>query len=165
MSALDDFSPYDVPLTPNAIDCWLTIQDKMEAFKERLDGQVTFLHRQRIQIREKSGIEIERGLVNSLYAGCRFHGLAADRTMFTYDGAEWFRGERDSFDHSECEPLPLALLQASSNESAAYFQQQADQAMAVIREKENSDRKAREAATLVSQRALYEQLKTQFEGG
>ncbi|WP_273456341.1 hypothetical protein [Nevskia ramosa] len=165
MNALDGFDPYDVPLTPHAIECWLTIQEKVEAFKERLDQKVTLLHRQRLKIRAASGVKLESGPQNSDYAECQFYGLAADRAMFTYSGAEWFRGERDSFHASESELLPIVLLQATQEQSAAFFQQQADQTMVVIREKENSDRKAREAATLASQRALYEQLRTQFEGG
>lgn len=159
-----EFNPWEVPLSPAAIEQLTRIEEHLKDYRDRLNKQINCMHEARLKTRKEAGLPGPDRYEprNDPRAGCRFQSIKGDQIL--YSGQIWFRGECDSFGADECEPLPLELLDASQDTITAHFAAQASRQRLALDEQRQAAEKAATEAREAADRADFERLRLKFGG-
>lgn len=163
----EEFNAWEVPLSKASIDQLKRIDERLDDFRSRLNKRITFMHRTRLETKKAAGLCITKDTYcasRDPNAGCRFESFTRDGEI-RYAGSVWFRGERDSFDEEDCEPLPGDLLDASEEVIQQRFAGEADAHRQVLDAQRAKASRDAQAAREAADRADYERLRLKFGGG
>lgn len=162
---LAGFSAWDIPLSPENLRRLWAVEEKIEELRDRFDGKITQLHRQRIAAYRVHGVTLSFSNYRMEWAedfGCAVHSIRDG--MVRYTGKRYFRGEVDHLDEDDCPPIPEHLLGVSSDEAKAFFEQEAGE-KAGLKAQEKLREKAEAAARREQrEREEYERLRQKFGG-
>jgi hypothetical protein len=163
----EDFNPWEIAISRESIAQMQEAQSRLDEFRQRLDQQISRMHRHRLEAREAAGLprrECWSSTANNPNASCRFGSFAADGTL-RYSGQVWFRNECDGFDAQDCEPLPGELLGADETQIKAHFAGEAALARQALDLKQQAADEDARVAREAAERAEFERLRLKFASG